>query len=79
MNTAAIMTLTEQAQKESGTKLTAIVDNDTPAKSEIARARPSSDIPNGGLLAWLQCAGSFFLFFNCWGVVNAFGELPEAF
>ncbi|RMZ90982.1 hypothetical protein DV736_g1752, partial [Chaetothyriales sp. CBS 134916] len=30
-------------------------------------------LPNGGFLAWLQVAGSFFLFFNCWGSVNAFG------
>lgn len=22
--------------------------------------------PNGGFLAWMQVAGSFFLFFNCW-------------
>ena len=22
--------------------------------------------PNGGVKAWLQVAGSFFLFFNCW-------------
>lgn len=22
--------------------------------------------PNGGFRAWLQVAGSFFLFFNCW-------------
>ncbi|KAJ5370752.1 Major facilitator superfamily domain general substrate transporter [Penicillium cataractarum] len=29
--------------------------------------------PNGGLTAWLQVAGAFFLFFNCWGVVNTFG------
>ncbi|KAG9779526.1 MFS-type transporter dbaD [Exophiala dermatitidis] len=29
--------------------------------------------PNGGFHAWLQVAGSFFLFFNCWGTVNAFG------
>ncbi|KAG0651361.1 Aspyridones efflux apdF [Hyphodiscus hymeniophilus] len=29
--------------------------------------------PNGGLRAWLQVAGSFFLFFNSWGVVNTFG------
>jgi hypothetical protein len=27
--------------------------------------------PNGGYYAWLQVAGSFFLFFNCWYV----GEL----
>ncbi|KNG80379.1 MFS monocarboxylate transporter, partial [Aspergillus nomiae NRRL 13137] len=29
--------------------------------------------PNGGLRAWLQVAGSFFLFFNSWGTVNTFG------
>jgi hypothetical protein len=25
-----------------------------------------SSVPNGGLRAWLQVAGSFFLFFNTW-------------
>ncbi|KAK5012603.1 hypothetical protein LTR60_004295, partial [Cryomyces antarcticus] len=30
-------------------------------------------IPNGGLTAWLQVAGSFFLFFNSWGIINTFG------
>lgn len=30
-------------------------------------------IPNGGLRAWLQVAGSFFLFFNSWGIINTFG------
>ncbi|KIV78901.1 hypothetical protein PV11_06503 [Exophiala sideris] len=29
--------------------------------------------PNGGLTAWLQVLGSFFLFFNAWGLVNTFG------
>ncbi|KAJ5268989.1 hypothetical protein N7497_010279 [Penicillium chrysogenum] len=29
--------------------------------------------PNGGLTAWLQVAGAFFLFFNSWGIVNTFG------
>ena len=35
---------------------------------------PTSEIPNGGVFAWIQCAGLFFLFFNCWGVVNTFGK-----
>ena len=26
--------------------------------------------PNGGLTAWLQVAGSFFLFFNTWFVMS---------
>ncbi|KZF20961.1 monocarboxylate permease-like protein, mch4 [Xylona heveae TC161] len=29
--------------------------------------------PDGGIQAWLQVAGSFFLFFNSWGTVNTFG------
>ncbi|PYI05354.1 MFS general substrate transporter [Aspergillus sclerotiicarbonarius CBS 121057] len=34
---------------------------------------PPSDIPNGGFMAWYQVLGSFFLFFNCWGIINTFG------
>lgn len=34
---------------------------------------PHADIPNGGIVAWLQVVGSFFLFFNSWGIVNMFG------
>ena len=34
--------------------------------------------PDGGLLAWTQCVGSFFLFFNSWGLVNTFGESADA-
>ncbi|KAK6949890.1 hypothetical protein Daesc_008213 [Daldinia eschscholtzii] len=29
--------------------------------------------PNGGLLAWLHVVGGFMLFFNTWGILNAFG------
>lgn len=29
--------------------------------------------PNGGLQAWLHILGSFMLFFNTWGILNAFG------
>lgn len=31
-------------------------------------------IPNGGLIAWLQVLGSFFIFFNSWGIINTFGS-----
>lgn len=34
-------------------------------------ATPS--IPNGGLWAWLQVLAGFFMFFNSWGLINAFG------
>ncbi|KAF2872231.1 major facilitator superfamily domain-containing protein [Massariosphaeria phaeospora] len=29
--------------------------------------------PNGGPKAWLHVAGSFMLYFNTWGIMNAFG------
>ncbi|KPI39922.1 Riboflavin transporter MCH5 [Cyphellophora attinorum] len=33
----------------------------------------STAIPNGGLKAWLQVLGGFFVFFSTFGVTNAFG------
>jgi hypothetical protein len=41
------------------------VENQTP--KEPATPPPP---PNGGLTAWLQVAGAFFLFFNCWLVTK---------
>ena len=34
---------------------------------------PQLGIPNGGFTAWLQVACGFFMFFNSWGLINAFG------
>ena len=40
----------------------------------IALPTPAAaPIPNGGLTAWLQVVGAFFLFVNSWGIVNTFG------
>lgn len=40
---------------------------ETPDSSPIIRKPPQNDeIPDGGLIAWSQVAGSFFLFFNSW-------------
>ncbi|KAI9700969.1 MAG: hypothetical protein M1820_006614 [Bogoriella megaspora] len=45
--------------------------------SKQASSKPSVHsmraIPNGGLQAWLQVVGAFFLFFNSWGITNTFG------
>lgn len=49
--------------------------------SEVQKAEPrladeavkGDEVPDGGLTAWLQVAGSFFLYWNSWGLVNAFG------
>ncbi|KAI1431269.1 monocarboxylate permease-like protein, mch4 [Xylaria sp. CBS 124048] len=37
-----------------------------------APARPPPP-PNGGLVAWLQVASGFVLFFNTWGMLSSFG------
>ncbi|GIJ84878.1 hypothetical protein Asppvi_003729 [Aspergillus pseudoviridinutans] len=43
------------------------------AMSDATEETAYSAPVNGGLQAWLQVAGSFFLFFNSWGTVNTFG------
>ncbi|PSR79696.1 major facilitator superfamily transporter [Coniella lustricola] len=30
--------------------------------------------PNGGLRAWLQVLGAFFMYFNTWGIVSSYGS-----
>jgi len=44
---------------------------------KVASAKPSVTnikfVPNGGLRAWLQVLGSFFIYWNAWGIVNTFG------
>lgn len=37
---------------------------------KLASVNDASAIPNGGLQAWLQVLGSFFLFFNSWGIIS---------
>ncbi|KAF6806654.1 monocarboxylate [Colletotrichum sojae] len=36
-------------------------------------AKPAAAPPNGGLKAWMQVLGSFFIYFNTWGLVASFG------
>ncbi|KAF1948063.1 MFS general substrate transporter [Clathrospora elynae] len=48
------------------------------ASHACTSAHPSvkdiSTIPDGGLWAWLQVLGGFFLLFNSWGIINTFGS-----
>ncbi|PQE24036.1 MFS monocarboxylate transporter protein [Rutstroemia sp. NJR-2017a BVV2] len=46
--------------------------NSSTAGREKKQPQAVDPIPDGGLIAWLQCASSFCLFFNCWGIVNTF-------
>lgn len=40
---------------------------------DIVPPRDETHPPDCGTLAWLQVLGSFFLVFNTWGIINAFG------
>ncbi|CAO2658222.1 Nn.00g059450.m01.CDS01 [Neocucurbitaria sp. VM-36] len=57
-------------QEEQGTDNAAL----EPIQSRHASVRDASSIPNGGLWAWLQVLGAFFLLFNSWGIINTFGS-----
>ncbi|VDC05950.1 unnamed protein product [Peniophora sp. CBMAI 1063] len=46
------------------------LDSSLPSR---APSPPLLDVPDGGLTAWLQVSGSFFLIFNSWGIFNSFG------
>ncbi|KAK0935300.1 hypothetical protein LTR29_013092 [Friedmanniomyces endolithicus] len=52
-------------------------DSDGGQLEKTTSAKPSLTnirfVPNGGLRAWLQVLGSFFIYFNAWGIVNTFG------
>ncbi|KAF7860283.1 hypothetical protein EAF04_008411 [Stromatinia cepivora] len=67
-NTSAGESIKSKDQKLSGNDSEIIAE-------ELPRVAPNphADIPNGGVVAWLQVVGSFFLFFNSWGIVNMFG------
>lgn len=41
--------------------------------AEAPKTAGPGPVPNGGLQAWLHVLGGFFLFFNTWGILNAFG------
>jgi MFS family permease len=45
-----------------------------PVRSAHSSVRDVSRIPNGGLWAWMQVLGGFFLLFNSWGIINTFGS-----
>lgn len=43
------------------------------AKVEVNQPPGPGPVPNGGLQAWLHVVAGFVLFFNTWGILNAFG------
>ncbi|TEA19663.1 Aspyridones efflux protein apdF [Colletotrichum sidae] len=75
-------------EKDTARNVTAAFDNvvadngsndDAPTASSqtsppaVEKASAPAGPPNGGLQAWLHIAGSFFLYFNTWGLISSFG------
>lgn len=52
-------------------------DSIEPLEPEKKPVNPMLNIPDGGFTAWMQCAGSFFIFFNGFGLINSFGRPPQ--
>lgn len=50
-----------------------ITPESPPSQPPPAHQAGWSPPPNGGLQAWLHVLGGFMLFFNTWGILNAFG------
>ena len=58
---------TDEASRSQSSSDTAL--EQVPEKEEVkgkADVHDTDTVPNGGLKAWLQAAGSFFLMFNTW-------------
>ena len=61
----------ETGHTSSASQLSEKAEN-TPAVTPQPPVGPGPP-PNGGTRAWLQVLGAFFLNFNSWGLLNAFG------
>lgn len=62
--------LPQEAEKEQIIDATRNQAEPESPKNEASGPPPP---PDGGFEAWSQVAGGFCLFFNTWGILNAFG------
>ncbi|CAI6340511.1 unnamed protein product [Periconia digitata] len=73
--------VTDTGADVDGVELASVNGNHPQQMEAASKATPptndannASSIPDGGLVAWLQVLGSFFLFFNTWGIINMYGS-----
>jgi MFS family permease len=65
--------LSQSSEKISSDTLQTPESHDVPEETPKGPPPMGPPPPNGGLVAWLHVAGGFMLFFNTWGILNAFG------
>ncbi|KAL1638032.1 hypothetical protein SLS58_009053 [Diplodia intermedia] len=58
---------------DDSSKETSVAAVDAPTEALPQAVSPPLDPPDGGLLAWMQVAGCFALYFNHLGLLNSFG------
>ncbi|KAK6527471.1 hypothetical protein TWF694_004459 [Orbilia ellipsospora] len=63
----------ERIEKEVNFEREVPTSTDVERAKEVANDSSAPVPPDGGLKAWLQVFGAFFLFLATWGFVNAFG------
>ncbi|KAJ9603389.1 hypothetical protein H2200_012167 [Cladophialophora chaetospira] len=53
--------------------------DDAPEEREekVSASNGIDTIPDSGMQAWLQVLGAFFLWFNTWGLINAYGAFQS--
>lgn len=44
------------------------------SSSAITKHDDVMKVPDGGLVAWVQCFSAFLAFFSGWGIINSFGK-----
>ncbi|KAJ0124262.1 major facilitator superfamily transporter [Diaporthe amygdali] len=69
----------QDAENHTSSTTQNMVEKDTPkdvveTDSSASETKPARTIPNGGLQAWLQVVGAFFLYFNTWGLLSSYGS-----
>lgn len=65
--TVAPSVSSEKKKKMEDSEAGVVAESETPAAEEPPPSMPAP--PNGGLAAWLQVSGAFWIYFNTWCIV----------
>lgn len=72
------MEATDENNSQNVADVGVVQNSSYPTDLTEEKSKPSADasartIPNGGVHAWLQVVGAFFVYFNTWGLLSAYG------
>lgn len=67
----------ESEPKSYGSAAPSIIFNEVSIRPNQSEDAPITDVPDGGLKAWLVVVGAYLALFSSFGVVNAYGVFQE--